>query len=114
VITLGIALAGLTETVPWWIAAIALTSVGLGIGETGALGVLLETVGPERLVLAMVVWSQVWALGYLAGPAVAGAVAEALGFAAIGLVPLAAALIVLAAFAASPRSERARSEASRA
>ena len=110
VIAGGIALAGLTETVPWWIAAIALTSIGLGIGETGALGVLLETVGPERLVLAMVVWSQVWALGYLAGPAVAGGVAEALGFGAIGLVPLAAALIVVAAFAASPRSSTVREQ----
>jgi MFS family permease len=98
VITLGIALAGLTETVPWWLAAIALASVGLGIGETGALGILLETVGPERIVLAMVVWSQVWAFGYLAGPAVAGAVAEALGFAAIGIVPLVAAVVVFGAF----------------
>jgi MFS family permease len=102
VITLGIALAGLTDTVPWWLGAIALASVGLGIGETGALGILLETVGPERIVLAMVVWSQVWAVGYLAGPAAAGAVAESLGFAAIGLVPLVAALIVFAAFVLSP------------
>lgn len=114
VITVGIAVAGLTETVPWWVAAIALTSVGLGIGETGALGILLETVGPARIVLAMVVWSQVWALGYLAGPAVAGLVAETLGFEAIGLVPLAAALIVLVAFAFSPRSAQPRSEASQA
>lgn len=102
VITLGIALAGMTDTVPWWLGAIALASVGLGIGETGALGILLETVGPERIVLAMVVWSQVWAVGYLAGPAAAGAVAESLGFAAIGLVPLVAALIVFAAFVLSP------------
>jgi MFS family permease len=102
VLTLGIALAGLTETVPWWIAAMALASVGLGIGETGALGILLETVGPARIVLAMVVWSQVWAVGYLAGPAAAGAIAESLGFAAIGLVPLVAALIVLGALVVSP------------
>jgi MFS family permease len=102
VITLGIALAGMTDTVPWWLGAIALASVGLGVGETGALGILLETVGPERIVLAMVVWSQVWAIGYLAGPAAAGAVAESLGFAAIGLVPLVAALIVFAAFVLSP------------
>lgn len=107
VITGGIALAGLTETVPWWVAAIALTSLGLGMGETGALGILLETVGSEQLVLAMIVWSQVWALGYLAGPAVAGGVAESLGFDAIGLVPLAAAFIVVAALAASPRSKPA-------
>jgi MFS family permease len=114
VITVGIGLAGWTETVPWWIAAIALTSLGLGIGETGALGILLETVGPARLVLAMVVWSQVWAVGYLAGPAVAGGVAETAGFDAMGLVPLGAAVIVAAAFAASPRRARPRSEASQA
>jgi hypothetical protein len=61
----------------------------------------------------MVVWSQVWAVGYLAGPAVAGGVAESLGFGAIGIVPLAAALIVLAAFAASPaKPELPRSGAS--
>jgi MFS family permease len=102
VITLGIALAGLTDTVPWWLAAIALASVGLGIGETGALGILLETVGPERIVLAMVVWSQCGAVDSFAGPAPARAVAESLGFAAIGLVPLVAALIVFAALATSP------------
>jgi MFS family permease len=106
VLTLGIALAGLTETVPWWIAAMALASVGLGIGETGALGILLETVGPARIVLAMVVWSQVWAVGYLAGPAAAGAIAESLGFAAIGFVPLVAALIVFGAFVVLPSPRR--------
>jgi hypothetical protein len=53
-------------------------------------------------------------VGYLAGPAVAGAVAESFGFAAIGVVPLVAALIVFAAFAVSPRPERPRSEASQA
>jgi MFS family permease len=114
VLTVGISLAGLTETVPWWLLALALASVGLGIGETGALGILLETVGPTRIVLAMVVWSQVWAVGYLAGPAVAGVVAESFGFEAIGVVPLVAALIVFAAFAVSPKPERPRSEASRA
>jgi MFS family permease len=107
IITLGIALAGLTETVPWWIAALVLVGVGLGIGETGALGILLETVGPARIVLAMVVWSQIWAVGYLAGPAAAGGIAEWLGFGAIGLVPFVAAVGVGAALmaekAVSPR-----------
>jgi L-serine deaminase len=54
----------------------------------------------------MVIWSQIWALGYLAGPAAGGGVAEALGFGAIGLVPAAAALIVATAFLA-PSRERA-------
>jgi hypothetical protein len=53
-------------------------------------------------VIAMVVWSQVWALGYLAGPAAGGGVAEAIGFGAVGLVPLAAALLVVAGFVRSP------------
>jgi MFS family permease len=114
VVTLGITLAGVTETVPWWIAAVVLVGIGLGVGETGALGILLETVGPERIVLAMVVWSQIWAVGYLAGPAGAGAVAESLGFAAIGLVPLVAALIVFAAFLLPARPAPPRSGASRA
>jgi hypothetical protein len=40
-------------------------------------------------------------VGYLAGPAAGGGVAEWLGFGAIGLVPLAAALLVAAAFVAA-------------
>lgn len=102
-----IALAGLADTVSLWLVAAAAAGIGIGIGEAGALGVLLETVGIERIVAAMVVWSQVWAVGYLTGPAGAGWVAEAFGFAAIGLVPLVAAVAVLAAFlperAAAPR-----------
>ena len=98
-----IALAGVVDSVPLWLVAAGAAGIGLGIGEAGALGILLETVGTERIVAAMVVWSQVWALGYLAGPAGAGWVADALGFAAIGMVPLVAALAVVAAFAASPR-----------
>jgi MFS family permease len=98
---LGIGLAGLTDAVALWIPAAALAGAGIGIGEAGALGVLLDSVGTGRIVLAMVVWSQLWAVGYLAGPAVGGGVAEALGFGAIGLVPLVAALTVAASFLAS-------------
>ena len=94
-ISVGVAAAGIGETVAVWAIAIAVAGVGLGLGEAGALGFLLEATGPERMVLAMVVWSQVWAVGYLAGPAVSGALAEALGFAAVGLLPLVA--LVLAA-----------------
>jgi MFS family permease len=101
-----IALGGLTETVPVWIAVAVLAGMGVGAGEAGSLGVLLETIGTERIVLAMVVWSQVWAIGYLAGPAAGGGVAEALGYGAIGLVPLAASLLV-AVTAVAPRPERA-------
>jgi MFS family permease len=106
-IPLGIALAGLTDTVSIWMVAAGLAGIGVGAGEAGALGVLLETVGTERIVLAMVVWSQVWAIGYLAGPAAGGGVAQALGFGAIGLVPLAASLLTAGAFVAGLRPERA-------
>lgn len=92
-IALGVGVAGIGDTVPVWAAGIGLAAIGLGLGEAGALGYLLDATGPERMVLAMVVWSQVWALGYLAGPALAGALAEGLGFAAVGLVPFAALLL---------------------
>jgi MFS family permease len=60
--------------------------------------VLLEAVAPERIVTAMVLWSAIGIAGYLAGPAVGGAVAETLGFQAVVLVPLAVAVPLLAAF----------------
>jgi MFS family permease len=82
--------------------AVGLVGIGLGIGESGALGILLEAIPPERMVTAMVVWSQLWAAGYLAAPIVAGGVAESLGFAALGLVPLAASLLVAVGFLAAP------------
>ena len=103
-----LAVAGLTESVGVWVVAAVLLGVGLGIGEAGALGILLHSIGVERIVLAMVVWSQVWALGYLAGPAAAGGVAEAFGFGAIGLVPGAAALLVGAVFLRGPLVRPAR------
>jgi MFS family permease len=102
-IVAGISVAGLGDSVPVWLVGGAIAGLGFGIGESGSLGILLETIGIERMVLAMVVWSQLWAVGYLAGPAVGGGVAEAFGFGAIGLVPLAAALLVAAAFAAAHR-----------
>jgi hypothetical protein len=80
----------------------AVVGVGLGAGEAGSIGILLETVGTGRLVLAMVVWSQLWAFGYLIGPAAAGGVADALGFGAVGIVPLGAALVVAIAFVRAP------------
>jgi MFS family permease len=110
----GIALTGAVDSVALWLAAGAVAGVGFGAGEAGALGILLESVGTDRMVLAMVVWSQLWAVGYLAGPAAGGGVVEALGFEAIGLVPLAAALLVLAAFVPLLRRAPARSGASRA
>jgi MFS family permease len=91
---LGIGLAGAVTNVPLWIVAVLIAAIGMGIGETGALGILLEETGAEQMVLAMVLWSQVWAVGYFAAPAAAGGLAEVAGFGAVALVPLAAALPV--------------------
>jgi MFS family permease len=106
--TLAIALGGATEMVGLWVLVAVLLGVGLGAGEAGSLGVLLESIGVDRIVLAMVVWSQVWAVGYLVGPAVGGGVAEALGYGALGLVPLVASMFVFVGFARL-RSEPAAS-----
>ena len=102
-LTLAVPLAAATSTVAVWIVAAALFGLGFGIAETGALGVLLDTVGTTRIVLAMVVWSQLWAVGYLVGPAVGGGLAQGLGAPAIGLVSAVGALLMLAAFIASAR-----------
>lgn len=66
---------------------------------------LLESVAAERIVTAMVLWSAIGIAGYLAGPVVGGAVAEAFGFSALGLVPLAVAVALLAAFYRARYSE---------
>jgi MFS family permease len=78
--------------------ALLLAAIGIGIANTGSLGILVESVGVERIVTAMVVWSQLGILGYLIGPLLGGVVAEMLGFPAIGLVPAAAGLVVVALF----------------
>jgi MFS family permease len=106
--TLAIALGGATETVGLWVLVAVLLGVGLGTGEAGSLGVLLESIGVDRIVLAMVVWSQVWAIGYLVGPAIGGGISEALGYGALGLVPLVASTFVFVGFARL-RSEPAAS-----
>ena len=61
----GVALAGATGTVPAWAVALALIGLGAGAAETGATGVLLHAVPAERIVTAMVVWSQLAMIGYL-------------------------------------------------
>jgi predicted MFS family arabinose efflux permease len=93
----GIGLAGATHGLLAWLPALALVALGVGLGESGALGVLLESVGTERIVTALVVWSQVWSLGYLAGPVAGGLAAEVAGYTALGVIPAVAAVVVLAA-----------------
>ena len=94
----GISLAGLATDLPLWVLALALAAVGIGVGNTGSLGLLVEAAPVERIVRAVVVWSQIGIIGYLLGPLAGGAVAEGLGYAFIGLVPAVAglALIVVA------------------
>jgi MFS family permease len=92
----GITLAGAAVSVPLWVVALVLAGVGIGLANTGSLGLLVEAVPVERIVTAIVVWSQVGIIGYLLGPVAGGIVAEGPGYAYVGLVPAAAALIVLA------------------
>jgi MFS family permease len=93
-IPVGIGVVGVTGSVPPWAVGMSVAGAGFGIGEAGALGFLLVTVDRERIVTAWVIWSQLWAIGYLVGPAVAGLVAEAWGYAALGLVPLVGSVLV--------------------
>ena len=93
-IPIGIGIVGVTESVPPWMIGLMVAGAAFGIGEAGALGFLLATVDRERIVTAWVVYSQLWAVGYLVGPAVAGLVAEAWGYAVLGFVPLAGSFLV--------------------
>jgi hypothetical protein len=63
----GTSLAGLAANVPLWLLALALSAVGIGLANTGSLGLLVQAVPVRRIVTAMVVWSQVGILGYLLG-----------------------------------------------
>jgi len=92
----GISLAGVAADVPLWLVALLVAAIGIGLGNTGALGMLIDAVPVERIVTAMVVWSQVGIIGYLLGPLAGGIVAEGPGFAYVGLVPAAAGLTVVA------------------
>jgi MFS family permease len=92
----GITLAGAVADVPRWLLALLLAAVGVGIGNTGSLGVLVQSVSVDRIVTAMVVWSQLGIVGYLIGPVLGGAIADEVGFSAIGLVPAIAGVAVLA------------------
>jgi MFS family permease len=92
----GIGLAGVAESVPLFVVALGLAGAGIGLGQTGATGILLGAVAPERIVTAMVLWSQLGIVGYMVGPLVGGAMAQALGFHAVGLVPLAGVILLLA------------------
>ncbi|MGH3508605.1 MAG: MFS transporter [Nocardioidaceae bacterium] len=93
-IIVGVVLIGATGTVWPWLAGLALVGLGAGLSQTGATGLLLARVPTERITSAMAVWSQVAMLGYLAGPAIGGVLAERLGFAWLGAIPLLFLLVV--------------------
>ena len=99
----GISVAGAVTEVPLWVLALALAAVSVGIGTTGSLGLLVETVNVRRIVTAMVVWSQVGIVGYLIGPLAGGAVAEGLGYGALGILTVAFGVVVLGGLGASMR-----------
>jgi len=99
----GITLAGIAVSVPLWLIALLIAAVGIGLGNTGSLGALVEAVPVERIVTAMVVWSQIGIIGYLLGPLAGGIVADAAGYEYVGLVPAAAALVVLVLLRSDPK-----------
>ena len=98
----GISLAGMAANVPLWLLAVLLAAVGIGLANTGSLGLLVEAVPVERIVTAMVIWSQIGIIGYLLGPLAGGLVADGPGYAFVGLVPAAAGLVVLALLRSHP------------
>ena len=99
--TAGITLAGAATQVPLWMIALMLVAVGIGAGNTGSIGVLVEAIPAERIVTAMVLWSQIGIAGYLLGPLLGGVVAEEIGFAYLGLVPALAGGVVILVLLAS-------------
>jgi MFS family permease len=99
----GTSLAGMAADVPLWLLALALAAVGIGLANTGSLGLLVEAVPVQRIVTAMVVWSQIGIAGYLLGPLAGGIVADALGHAFVGTVSAVAGLLVVALLR-TPRS----------
>ena len=84
--------------VPLWLLALVLAGVGVGLGNTGSIGVLVQAVPIERIVSAMVIWSQIGIAGYLLGPLLGGLVADQLGYAYLGLVTAVAGILVLVLF----------------
>jgi MFS family permease len=102
----GISLAGMAADVPLWLLSILLAAIGIGLANTGSLGLLIEAVPVERIVTAMVIWSQIGIIGYLLGPLAGGLVAGGLGYAPVGLVPAAAGLAVLVLLRVDGRATR--------
>lgn len=91
----GLGVAAATGVVGAWVVGLVVGGIGIGLANTGSIGVLLDGVPTDRSVTAIVVWSQLGILGYLLGPLVGGTAAEALGFAVLGIVLLVPAVVVV-------------------
>lgn len=102
----GVSLAGAAAQVPLWLLALVLAGVGIGIANTASLGLLLEAVPLERIVTAMVVWSQIGIIGYLLGPLAGGIVAEGPGYAFVWLVPAMAGVLAAVLLLSQSRAAR--------
>ncbi|MFC8244531.1 MFS transporter [Streptomyces chartreusis] len=101
-VAVGFAVAGAGSAVPVWIAALAVAGAGIGLANTGATGILLDAVPAQRIVTAMVLWSQIGILGYLIAPLFGGPAADAFGYGAVAaMIALGAA--ALAVMLAQPR-----------
>ncbi|WP_405577138.1 MFS transporter [Streptomyces sp. NBC_01092] len=100
----GFALAGASTAVLAWIVALAIAGIGIGLANTGATGLLLDAVPAQRIVTAMVLWSQIGILGYLAAPVIGGSVADAFGYGAVAAVVALTAMGVAAMLARRKRS----------
>ena len=72
----------------------------LGSDRRAATGLLLEAVPGERIISAMVVWSQMAMIGYLVAPIAGGALGQSLGYGSLGILPAAmVAVLVCAVYA---------------
>ncbi|WP_405970008.1 hypothetical protein OG496_06735 [Streptomyces sp. NBC_00988] len=79
----GLAATGAGSSVPVWIVALAGAGCGIGLADTGAIGVPLDAVPAQRIVTAMVLWSRIGILGHLLAPLTGGPIADAYGCTAV-------------------------------
>jgi MFS family permease len=93
--SVGIGIAAAAGVGPLTIVGLGIAAIGIGLASTGSIGILLEGIPASRSVTAFIVWSQLGIFGYLLGPILGGAAAQAFGFGALGLVMVLAAIPVI-------------------
>ena len=93
-IVVGIGFAGIVAGPPGWMVGLAIGAIGIGLANTGSIGVLLAGVPAERSITAIVVWSQVGIVAYLIGPLVGGVAVETSGYGILGVLLAVAAIPV--------------------